>query len=295
MAIKSVKAIVNGVTTTLAYDSASKTYKATLTAPAKSSYNQTDHYYGVQIIATDEAGNSTTVNQSDATLGSKLRLTVKEKTAPIITISSPTASQLLTSNQPTIAFIVTDDDSGVNPDTIKLLIDGSEVSGITKTKTSSGYSCSYKPDTALADGSHTIVVRASDYDENAATQKSVSFKIDTVPPELSVTTPADKLITNKSTVTVAGTTNDATSSPVTLTINGVETTVYDDGTFSKDITLEDGANTINIVATDGAGRTTTVTRTVTLDTKAPVISDVSLAPNPADVGATYVISVSVTD
>lgn len=295
MAIKSVKAIVNGVTTTLAYDSASNTYKATLTAPAKSSYNQTNHYYGVQIIATDEAGNSTTVNQSDATLGSKLRLTVKEKTAPIITISSPTASQLLTSNQPTIAFTVTDDDSGVNPDTIKLLIDGTEVSGITKTKTSSGYSCSYKPDTALADGSHTIVVRASDYDENAAIQKSVSFKIDTVPPELSVTTPTDKLITNKSTVTVAGTTNDATSSPVTLTINGVATTVYDDGTFSKDIALEDGANTITIVATDGAGRTTTVTRTVTLDTKAPVISDVSLAPNPADVGATYVISVSVTD
>ena len=95
MAIKSVQAIVNGVTTTLTYDSASKTYKATLTAPAKSSYNQSGHYYGVQIIAKDEAGNTTTVNQSDATLGSKLRLTVKEKTAPVITISSPTASQLL--------------------------------------------------------------------------------------------------------------------------------------------------------------------------------------------------------
>lgn len=79
MAIKSVQAIVNGVTTTLTYDSASKTYKATLTAPAKSSYNQSGHYYGVQIIAKDEAGNTTTVNQSDATLGSKLRLTVKEK------------------------------------------------------------------------------------------------------------------------------------------------------------------------------------------------------------------------
>ena len=51
MAIKSVQAIVNGVTTTLTYDSASKTYKATLTAPAKSSYNQSGHYYGVQIIA----------------------------------------------------------------------------------------------------------------------------------------------------------------------------------------------------------------------------------------------------
>ena len=220
MAIKSVQAIVNGVTTTLTYDSASKTYKATLTAPAKSSYNQSGHYYGVQIIAKDEAGNTTTVNQSDATLGSKLRLTVKEKTAPVITISSPTASQLLTSNQPTISFTVTDDDSGVNPDTIKLLIDGSEISGITKTKTTSGYSCSYKPSTALSDGSHTVVVKASDYDGNAATQKSVSFKIDTVPPELSVTSPVNKLVTNKTTVTVAGTTNDATSSPVTLTING---------------------------------------------------------------------------
>lgn len=295
MAIKSVKAIVNGVTTNLTYNSKTNKYEATLTAPAKSSYNQTEHYYGVQIIAQDEAGNSTSVNQSDATLGSKLRLTVKEKTAPVITISSPTASQLLTSNQPTIAFTVTDDDSGVNPDTIKLLIDGSEMSGITKTKTASGYSCSYKPPTALNDGSHTVVVKASDYDGNAATQKSVSFKIDTVPPELSVTSPADKLITNKSTITVAGATNDATSSPVTLTINGSAVTVYDDGTFSKDITLKDGSNTITIAAKDGAGRTTTVTRTVTLDTVAPVISDVSLAPNPADVGATYVISVSVTD
>ena len=281
MAIKSVQAIVNGVTTTLTYDSASKTYKATLTAPAKSSYNQSGHYYGVQIIAKDEAGNTTTVNQSDATLGSKLRLAVKEKTAPVITISSPTASQLLTSNQPTISFTVADDDS--------------EISGITKTKTTSGYSCSYKPSTALSDGSHTVVVKASDYDGNAATQKSVSFKIDTVPPELSVTSPVNKLVTNKTTVTVAGTTNDATSSPVTLTINGSAVTVYDDGTFSKDITLKDGSNTITVVAKDGAGRTTTVTRTVTLDTKAPVISDVSLAPNPADVGATYVISVSVTD
>lgn len=295
MAIKSVKAIVNGTTTTLTYNSTTKKYEATLTAPAKSSYSQTGHYYGVQIIAQDEAGNSTTVDSSDATLGSKLRLTVKEKTAPVITISSPTASQLLTTNQPTISFTITDNDSGVNPDTIKLLIDGSEISGITKTKATSGYSCSYKPSAALSDGAHTVVVKASDYDGNAATQKSVSFKIDTIPPELSVTSPADKLITNKSSVSVAGTTNDATSSPVTLTVNGENVTVYDDGTFSTTVALEDGENTITVTATDGAGRTTTVTRTVTLDTKAPVISDVSLSPNPADVGATYVISVSVTD
>ena len=43
MAIKSVQAIVNGVTSTLTYDSASKPNTATLTATAKSSYNQSGH------------------------------------------------------------------------------------------------------------------------------------------------------------------------------------------------------------------------------------------------------------
>ena len=295
MSVKQVQAIVNGQTYTLTYNSNTGKYETTVTAPSRSSYSQSGHYYGITIKATDDAGNVTTKDATDSAIGSSLRLTVKEKVAPVITVTNPTASATLTNNKPTITWSVTDDDSGVNPDTIKLLIDGSEISGITKTKTTSGYSCSYKPSTALSDGSHTVVVKASDYDGNAATQKSVSFKIDTVPPKLSVTSPVNKLVTNKTTVTVAGTTNDATSSPVTLTINGSAVTVYDDGTFSKDIILKDGSNTITVVAKDGAGRTTTVTRTVTLDTKAPVISDVSLAPNPADVGATYVISVSVTD
>lgn len=295
MAIKSVQAIVNGVTTTLVYNSSTKKYEATLTAPSKSSYGQSDHYYPVQVIAKDEAGNTTTVNQSDATLGSKLRLVVKEKTAPVVTITSPTASQLLTSNQPTIAFTVTDNDSGVNPNEIVLMIDGSAISSFTKTKTSNGYSCSYKPSTPLSDGTHTVTITAKDYDGNTSSQKGVTFKIDTVPPTLSVAKPVENLITNQSIVTVTGTTNDETSSPVTLTVNGQNVTVYDDGTFSTQVTLADGVNTITVVARDGAGRSTTVTRKVTLDTKAPVISDVSLAPNPADVGTTFVISVSVTD
>ncbi len=90
--------------------------------------------------------------------------------------------------------------------------------------------------TALADGSHTIKIDASDFDGNAATQKTVTFKIDTVPPTLSITAPADKLVTNKTAVTVTGTTNDATSSPVTVTVKlnsgTAETvTVGSDGTL----------------------------------------------------------------
>lgn len=68
-----------------------------------------------------------------------------------------------------------------------------------------------------------------------------------------------------------------------------------DGTFSKALTLAAGSNTITVVATDKAGKQTTVTRTVTLDTTPPSITDVTITPNPVDAGKTFVISVTVTD
>lgn len=302
MAVKTVQAIINGVTTTLTLNSATGKYEATITAPSKSSYTKEGHYYPVTVKATDDAGNTTTVDATDATLGESLRLQVKEKVAPVIAVTAPTASQMLTNNKPTITWKVTDDDSGVNSDTIGITIDsGSKItSGITKTAITGGYECSYTPGTALADGSHTIKFDASDNDGNAATQKSVTFKVDTVPPTLSVTAPANGLVTNKAACNVTGTTNDVTSSPVTLTIklnNGTAeaVTVNEDGSFSKALTLAAGVNTITVVARDAAGKTTTVTRSVTLDTGAPVIHSVTLTPNPVDAGKTYIISVEVTD
>lgn len=303
MAVKTVQAIINGVTTTLTYNSSTKKYEATITAPSTSSYNNNDgHYYPVTVKATDEAGNVTTKTDSDATLGESLKLRVKEKVAPIITITYPTASALITNNKPSIAWKVTDADSGVNSNSIKITIDsGSAITaGITKTAITDGYQCTYTPTAALSDGSHTIKIDAADNDGNAATQKSVTFKIDTVPPTLSVTAPTNGLITNKAACTVTGTTNDITSSPVTVTVklnsgSAEAVTVGADGSFSKALTLVSGSNIITVVATDSAGKSTTVTRTVTLDTVAPTIKAVTLTPNPVDAGKTYVISVEVTD
>lgn len=303
MAVKTVQAIINGVTTTLTLNSATGKYEATVTAPSKSSYTKEGHYYPVTVKATDDAGNTTTVDAADATLGSSLQLVVKEKVAPVITVTAPTASQMLTNNKPAVTWNVTDDDSGVNPDTIGITIDsGTKITGdaITKTAVTGGYQCSYTPTAALADGSHTVKFDASDNDGNAATQKSVSFTVDTVPPTLSITAPANGLVTNQSACTVSGTTNDATSSPVTVTLKlnsgtAAAVAVGTDGSFSKALTLAAGVNTITVVATDSAGKSTTVTRTVTLDTGAPVIHSVTLTPNPVDAGQTYIISVEVTD
>ena len=301
MAVKTVQVVINGQTHTLTYNATTKKYEATITAPSTSSYNQNGHYYNVKVKATDEAGNSVTKDATDTTLGSSLQLKVKEKVAPVISITAPSSSAKLTNNKPVINWTVTDADSGVNPSTIKLIIDSQTITtGITKTQSGKNYTCSYTPTTALSDGTHTIKVSASDYDGNVATQKSVTFTVDTVPPELSVSAPVDTLVTNQSSLVVKGTTNDVTSSPVTLTIKlngGTEQTVEvgSDGSFTKTLTLLTGENTIVITAKDGAGKTSTVTKKVVLDQTAPVIQSVTISPNPVNAGATYTISVEVTD
>ena len=301
MAVQSVSAVINGQTVNLTYNSSTGNYEATVTAPSSSSYPLSGHYYPVSVTATDDAGNSTTVDDSDATLGASLRLQVTEHVAPVITITAPTSGSYIISNQPTIQWTVTDDDSGVDASTISITLDGTQyTSGITKTAITGGYSCEFTPASALDDGSHTASFAASDNDGNAATVKSTTFTVDTVPPVLSVTAPEDGAITNVAALTVTGTTNDVTSSPVTLTVqlnsgSAEEVTVGQDGSFSKALTLALGSNTITVVATDTAGKSSTVTRTVTLDQSAPVISAVTITPNPVDAGQTYIISVTVTD
>ena len=301
MSVKTVKAVINGTTHTLTYSSSSGKYEATITAPNQSSYPETNHYFNVQLTAEDNAGNKTTIDSTDPTLGENLKLYVKEKTPPVITITSPTEGATITNNTPKITWRVTDNDSGVDPDTITIKIDKASVTstGITNTPSGSGFNCSYTP-TTLADGEHTITIKASDYDGNAAKAKTVTFKVDTVPPTLSVTSPTNNLITNTAKLTVTGTTNDVTSSPVTvkITLNSTNqgaVTVQSNGSFSKSISLNPGVNTIVITATDSAGKSSSVTRTVTLDTGAPVFNSVTITPNPVDAGQTYVISVDVTD
>ena len=297
MAIQSVKATINGQEYDLNYDSGTGKWKATITAPSKSSYNQPNHYYDVTLKATDDAGNTTTKNSADSLLGDNLKLYVKEKVAPTQSITYPTSNALITSNKPEIEWQVRDNDSGVDPDTIKLTIDSNSpiTTGITKTPVSGGYNCSYTPTTTLSDGQHTIKIDASDHDGNASIQTSVTFKIDTVAPTLNVTSPTDNFVTNQASITVEGTTNDATSSPVTVTINDEPVTVQSNGSFSKQITLSEGENTITVVATDGAGKSTTVTRHVTLDTGGPVFNSVTITPNPVDGGQTFIIEVEVED
>lgn len=299
MAIKTVRAQINGTWHTLTLNTSTGKYEKTITAPSITSYNQDGHYYNVTVEATNDAGTSTSVS---GTTMQTLRLQVREKIKPVITITSPSSGAYVTNNKQTVIFTITDEvnGSGVNLSTVVVKLDNTAVPAaqITNTAITNGYRFTYTPATALADGSHTVTVNASDHDGNAAVQKSTTFKVDTVAPVLNVTAPVNNLITNKASLTVAGTTNDVTSSPVTvkITLNGADqgaVTVGTGGAFSKQITLAEGSNTIVITATDSAGKATSVTRTVKLDTSVPKIKSATITPNPVDAGATMVISVVI--
>ena len=299
MAIKTVKATINGQTYDLTLNSASGKWEATITAPGKTSYNLAGGYYNVSVEATNEAG---TKGSADASTVDGLKLVVKETVAPVITIVSPTAGAYVANSKQPVVFNITDETggSGVDISTLVVKQDGTAVAAanITHTAITNGYSVTYTPSAALSDGSHTVTINCKDHDGNAATEKSTTYTVDTVPPTLNVTSPADGLITAASSVTVAGTTNDATSSPVVITIslNGTDQgtiPVGTGGTFSKVVTLKEGSNTIIVKAKDAAGKESSVTRTVTLDTSVPKIKAATITPNPVETGKTMVMSVTI--
>lgn len=299
MAIKTVKATINGQTYDLTLNSASGKWEATITAPGQTSYNLAGGYYNVSVEATNEAG---TKGSADASTVNGLKLVVKETVAPVITIVSPTSGAYVANSKQPVVFNIVDESggSGVDISTLVVKQDGTAVAAanITHTAIANGYSVTYTPSAALSDGSHTVTINCKDHDGNAATEKSTTYTVDTVPPTLNVTSPADGLITAASSVTVAGTTNDATSSPVVITIslNGTDqgtVTVGTGGTFSKVVTLKEGSNTIIVKAKDAAGKESSVTRTVTLDTSVPKIKTATITPNPVDTGKTMVISVTI--
>ena len=306
MAIQQVRAQINGTWHVLTYNSSTGKYEKTITAPNTTSYNvNAGHYYPVTVEVTNTAGTVKTVNDTDAVAGNSLKLKVKEKVKPAITITSPGAGAYVTNSKQPIIFQLRDEagGSGIDLSSLALKIDGGTAVGSGSTgmicnAVTNGYDCTYTSPTALSDGAHTVTIDVSDFDGNTATQASRSYTIDTVPPVLNITNPANNFITNTAALTVAGSTNDVTSSAVTITIklNNVDqgSVPVTSGNFSKAITLANGSNNIIVTATDTAGKVTSTTLTVTLDTSVPVISTVTITPNPVDSGATMVISVAVT-
>lgn len=118
----------------------------------------------------------------------------------------------------------------------------------------------------LREGSNTFVFTATNsYGKTVTKEKTITFKI--LGPELSVTK-CPSSVTSKN-VTICGTARDDTYG-VTLTVNGESVYVSPyDGSWSKSCLLQKGTNIFTIVATNGQGKTESVTKTITLEAVDP--------------------------
>ena len=266
-------------------------------------------YYGVQIIAADEAGNEITINQEDGTWGDQLQLEAYESTKPTVTITYPSADSRINTCTPTITAQLRDNDSGIDPATLDLRINGGSkitqgAPGLTLTPVEGGYDLSYAVPTALDEGQTTISVGVSDKDGNAADQVSITCTIAVTAPTISLSSPAEGLVTNQAAVQITGITSDdqLTSVTLTVTVNGHDqgpvTVDGQTGAFSLTANpshMQEGANVIKVKVVDATGLEAEITRNVTLDTIPPRIVEVIGVTDRVHVGSPFTIRVKVED
>lgn len=300
-AIKKAYIMFNGQKVVAQYDEKTKTWTATTNAPANSSWSQPDHVYKVEIHAVDAANNEATMTSADPTYGDQLKIRVLEKSKPTATIVSPTQGSVLGASEQDIVLEMSDaGGSGLNETAVVFTVNGESHAGdLSFTDHESKRRATYHA-AGLTDGENTITFQVADNDGNVSNLATTTFIVSTAAPSLTVDTPTEGLITNSNKLTVTGSTTPGSSAVTIASVKVNNQSVSLTGsstkkTFSHEITLVEGQNTITVVSTDSIGKVTTVTRHVTLDTKAPIITDVVAEATTVDSGGTIKITFKVTD
>lgn len=114
---------------------------------------------------------------------------------------------------------------------------------------------------------------------------------DEILPDITITSPEDNALLNTPSVTVTGNASDSISWIKSVTINGTSAGLTGE-TYTSDIQLTEGQNTITATATDAAGNTGTATITVTLDTTPPAVT--STTPVDNDTGVLVNTTITAT-
>ena len=211
----------------------------------------TDGSHTFEVRQIDGVGNAGTIASRTWTV---------DTTSPTVDVTSPIEGSLINDNTPSAVFAVTD----ANVGTTECATDGGAFSACTSPYTTS----------TLTDGSHSISVRHTDQANNVTTVVR-NFTVDTTPPVVTVSAPADGSVTNDSTPTLTYNVTDTNLGTTTCSLDG--------GAFGACVdplpSLADGAHTIAVRHVDLAGNSTTVTNSFTVDTAAPAAPVIT---SPAD-------------
>ncbi|MEP6731922.1 MAG: RHS repeat-associated core domain-containing protein [bacterium] len=224
----------------------------------------------ITVSAVDANGNRT-----DST-----RTVIRDTQAPVVTLNGlPATPSFRSDTTLTVTGTITDATAvTANINGLPLVIDS--------------VTHAYSKTLALQRGSNFVTLLATDAAGNATTIVR-QVTTDVVPPTLTVPTPVAGTVTKLLVSHVTGTATGATA--VLVTVNGVPAPLGTGGTFATDVTLVEGSNTIVIVATNAAGLTTTIARTVIRDTTAPTLSVTTPANGSTTTSAQTTVAGTVID
>lgn len=117
---------------------------------------------------------------------------------------------------------------------------------------------------------------------------------DEILPDITITSPEYGTLLNTPSITVTGNASDSTSWIKSVTVNGTGTGLTG-GTYTSDIQLNEGQNTITAMATDAVGNTNTATITVTLDTTPPAITSTTPVDNNTGIAVNTTITATFSE
>ncbi|HEX6594488.1 MAG TPA: S8 family serine peptidase [Bacillota bacterium] len=141
--------------------------------------------------------------------------------------------------------------------TVQLLNNGDEVSEVEVDENGK-----FSIDTELTEGANKFTAVSLLNGTATGESEAVTVTLDTAAPELTIDYPTDGEKTNRETVTVEGTVDDDNLDYVE--VNGQKATV-NEGKYSKRILLDEGENTIEVLAMDEAKNSTK--KSVTIESK----------------------------
>jgi hypothetical protein len=232
--------------------------------------------FGVTVFVSDDLGTSSrTFTWTVQPAGGN------DVAPPALAITSHSSGQTVSTSSITLAGTASDSGSGGSGVT-GVTVNGAAATGGSATGSNSA---SWSRSVTLATGANTFTVVATDGAGNA---RSATITInrsspDTTAPTLSITSHSSGQTVSTATITLAGTASDSGSGGngiTSVTVNGAAATGgsasgSNTANWSRGITLATGANTVTVVATDGAGIARSATITINRpspDTTAPTLS-----------------------
>jgi hypothetical protein len=203
----------------------------------------------LRYLAIDSAGNRSDVRGDTYII---------DATPPLLHVSTLGDNSYTNNEVLNVSGTVSDDQSGVKELTINGAVIPVNPDG------------SFSHAVVLAKGANTITIIATDQANNQ-TSDSRTINLDQAAPNLVITAPADNSKTATAQATVSGTVDETSTVTVKLG-SATQAAAMNGTTFSADISLAPGTNTIEVIATDLAGNTSSQKRTVVYDDQKPSLA-----------------------